>query len=124
MEWGAPNEVFYKIMEVAKQKSPEFKTKANKIENAYNKTVETVTNQPEVCNPERIKFMMEESVNQKQAAPNKEANPPPRNLVTVSNPVTKSLSKESKPKKEEVDLEELMMQELLNRSAENSNPPQ
>lgn len=97
-------------MEVAKQKSPEFKTKANKIENAYNKTVETVTNQPEVCNPERIKFMMEESVNQKQPAPIREVNPPARNLVSAPSPVTKSLQKEVKPKKEEVDMEELMMQ--------------
>ena len=35
--WGSPSEVFLKLLESLKQRNPQFKVEASKIENAYDK---------------------------------------------------------------------------------------
>ncbi len=52
-------------MESSKQNDPSFKTKAVKVEKAYEKTIEAVTTQSGALTAERIRFMLQEAADSK-----------------------------------------------------------
>jgi hypothetical protein len=119
--WGNPNEVFYKLLESTKQRNSEVKAEASKIEAAFDKTVESIASEPENFNPQRIKFFMEEKIQQKPEAATREVRPQPR----IAGPaVSKSMTQVASKKNDDEDfsLDSLMMQELLSRSEEPPKP--
>ena len=121
--WGAPVEVFVKLLESIKQKDKDAKAEISKIEKAFDQTLESIMTTPENFNTERIKFFIEEKmslsssimggVKSSQAGPAKVPFQPPAAPVGVS----KSMGQPPK-KKDEDNLDDLMMMELMNRSAE------